>query len=128
MFGVQNYGGWRLGRNKWLSAHPVRWLSQGLSNSEIVVMKKLMRIIMMTLSMIMASGLVSSEAQACPGCKNANETDSLRPRAYMYSILFMLGMPATVFTGFGIAFYRMSRRAMQEQQEQLAQLNSEASE
>jgi hypothetical protein len=91
-------------------------------------MKKLMRIIMMTMSMIMASGLVSSEAQACPGCKNANETDSLRPRAYMYSILFMLGMPATVFTGFGIAFYRMSRRAMQEQQEQLAQLNSEVAE
>jgi hypothetical protein len=92
---------------------------------EIAVMKKLMRIVMMTVAMITASGLVSSEAQACPGCKNANETDSLRPRAYMYSILFMLGMPATVFTGFGIAFYRMSRRSMQEQ---LAQMNSEAAE
>ncbi len=91
-------------------------------------MKKLMRIVLMTLAMIMASGLTSSEAQACPGCKNANETDTLRPRAYMYSILFMLGMPATVFTGFGIAFYRMSRRAMQEQQAQLAQLTTEAAE
>jgi hypothetical protein len=29
----------------------------------------------------------------------------------MLSILFMLGMPATVFTGFGLAFYRMSRRS-----------------
>lgn len=48
---------------------------------------------------------------ACPGCKTANETESLRPRAYMLSILFMLGMPATVFTGFGFAFYRMSRRS-----------------
>jgi hypothetical protein len=83
---------------------------------------------MMTVAMISASGLVSSEAEACPGCKNANETDSLRPRAYMYSILFMLGMPATVFTGFGIAFYRMSRRSMLEQQEQLARFNAEVSE
>ncbi len=91
-------------------------------------MKKLMRIVMMTVAMISASGLVSSEAEACPGCKNANETDSLRPRAYMYSILFMLGMPATVFTGFGIAFYRMSRRSMLEQQEQLARFNAEVSE
>ncbi len=48
-------------------------------------------------------------ATACPSCKAANETDSLRPRAYMYSILFMLAMPATVFAGFGICFYRMSR-------------------
>ena len=88
-------------------------------------MKKLMRIVMMTVAMITASGLGVSEAQACPGCKNANETESLRPRAYMYSILFMLGMPATVFTGFGIAFYRMSRRSMQDQ---LAQMNPEVAE
>ena len=99
-----------------------------LPMSEIAVMKKLMRIVMMTLAMIMASGLMSSEAQACPGCKNANETDTLRPRAYMYSILFMLGMPATVFTGFGVAFYRMSRRAMLEQREQLAELNLDVTE
>lgn len=95
---------------------------------EIAVMKKLIRIALMTLAVTMASGVMSSESQACPGCKNANETDSLRPRAYMYSILFMLGMPATVFTGFGIAFYRMSRRSMLEQQEQLARFNAEVSE
>ena len=58
-----------------------------------------------------------AKLQACPGCKTANETDNLRPQAYMYSILFMLGMPATVFAGFGIAFYRLSRRAALEQQE-----------
>ena len=91
-------------------------------------MKKLIRIALMTLAVTMGSGVMSSESQACPGCKNANETDSLRPRAYMYSILFMLGMPATVFTGFGIAFYRMSRRSMLEQQEQLARFNAEVSE
>jgi formate/nitrite transporter FocA (FNT family) len=100
---------------------------------EIAVMKKLMRTAMMrtaimTVAMAAVGGFLPSEAQACPGCKNANETDSLRPRAYMYSIIFMLGMPATVFTGFGIAFYRMSRREIQEQQPQLSQLKSEAGE
>ena len=48
-------------------------------------------------------------AAACPSCKAANETDSLRPKAYMYSILFMLAMPTTVFAGFSLCFYRMSR-------------------
>ncbi len=60
------------------------------------------------------------EVSACPGCKTANETDSRRPTAYMYSILFMLGMPATVFSCFGIAFYRMSRREMLAQEQLLA--------
>ena len=49
-------------------------------------------------------------AEACPSCKTANETDSRRPTAYMYSILFMMSMPAVVLTGFGIGFYRINRR------------------
>ena len=57
------------------------------------------------------SGGLSSAVQACPNCKFANETESNRPRAYMYSILFMIGMPATIFTGFGISFYRMTKKA-----------------
>ena len=48
--------------------------------------------------------------QACPLCKEANETDPNLPRAYMYSIIFMLAMPATVLTGFGVGFYRLSRK------------------
>jgi hypothetical protein len=52
-----------------------------------------------------------SRADACPSCKAANATSERRPKAYMASILFMLAMPATVFTGFGVAFYRMSRKA-----------------
>jgi hypothetical protein len=60
---------------------------------------------------------LQSHATACPSCKNANETDSRRPTAYMYSILFMLGMPATIFSCFGIAFYRMSRREMLAEQD-----------
>ncbi|MEZ6040898.1 MAG: hypothetical protein R3C20_10350 [Planctomycetaceae bacterium] len=53
----------------------------------------------------------TSSANACPSCKAANESDSRLPQAYMYSILFMLAMPATVFAGFGISFYRLTRKA-----------------
>jgi len=54
-------------------------------------------------------------AQACPMCKAAlaNDPDpaaKARPKAYMYSILFMLSMPATLTTLFGISFYRLSRQ------------------
>jgi uncharacterized membrane protein len=36
---------------------------------------------------------------ACPMCKLALETDDPQPRAYMISILFMMGM---IFTMFGL--------------------------
>lgn len=54
-------------------------------------------------------------ASACPMCKVANEENlnlgtEARPKAYMYSILFMLSMPATLFTGFGVTFYRLSKK------------------
>ena len=58
----------------------------------------------------MSSGPFVSEASACPMCKEANEVDDRRPKAYMYSILFMLAMPASIFTGFGISFYRLSKK------------------
>ena len=39
-------------------------------------------------------------------CQVANESkDDATPKAYMISILFMLAVPATLFTGFGIGFY-----------------------
>lgn len=50
------------------------------------------------------------DAAACPMCKTANESEDRRPQAYMYSILFMLAMPATVLTGFGVGFYRLARK------------------
>ncbi|MEX1229977.1 MAG: hypothetical protein WEB58_07040 [Planctomycetaceae bacterium] len=49
-------------------------------------------------------------ASACPMCKAANETQSHLPRAYQYSILFMLAMPAMIFSGIGVGLYRMSKR------------------
>lgn len=48
-------------------------------------------------------------AEACPMCSQSIAGEDAIPRAYMYSILFMLGMPATVFTGFGIFVYRQVR-------------------
>ena len=56
----------------------------------------------------------SSPVHACPNCKNANESYPNRPTAYMYSILFMIGMPATIFTGFSLGFYRMVRNAQKQ--------------
>ncbi|MFQ5732953.1 MAG: hypothetical protein ACE5KM_13515 [Planctomycetaceae bacterium] len=60
-------------------------------------------------------GGLSASAVACPMCKQANESaqtaeENARPKAYMYSILFMLAMPATILTGFGIGFYRLSKK------------------
>ena len=55
-------------------------------------------------------GPVVQPVQACPMCKIANEQDSLLPRAYMYSILFMMG---TIFSlGGGVAYcvYSLSRK------------------
>ncbi len=87
-------------------------------------MKTAIRMALIAIIFAATAGVIphawQSEVTACPGCKNANETDSRRPTAYMYSILFMLGMPATVFSCFGVAFYRMSRREMLAQQEMLA--------
>ncbi len=47
-------------------------------------------------------GPLAETAQACPMCKVANEQDSLLPRAYMYSILFMLGMMFSVGGSVGV--------------------------
>lgn len=66
------------------------------------------------LTCCLCSPQVMPQATACPMCKTANETDDPRPRAYMYSILFMLSMPMMIFSGFGIAFYRLSRQAQRD--------------
>ena len=48
-------------------------------------------------------------ASACPMCAE-NSPDKYLPRAFMYSILFMLAMPPTVFCGIGFAIWRAHRR------------------
>lgn len=58
----------------------------------------------------------ATPAHACPMCKYANENNQqseaerMRPKAYMYSILFMIAMPMTLASGYGFAFYRMSKK------------------
>ena len=54
---------------------------------------------------------VADAAMACPMCKAAAEADPKLPTAFMASILFMLSMPFVITTCFGVAFYRLSRRA-----------------
>jgi hypothetical protein len=61
-----------------------------------------------------AAGPLASPVQACPMCKAANESDqngevNTKPRAYMYSILFMLAMPATLLGAYGLVFWRATR-------------------
>lgn len=55
-------------------------------------------------------GPVTQPAQACPMCKIANEQDSLLPRAYMYSILFMMGTIFSLAGGVAFCVYSLSRR------------------
>ena len=43
----------------------------------------------------------ASNAWACPMCKYALETDAPEPKAYMISILFMIGMITTLFVAVG---------------------------
>jgi hypothetical protein len=61
--------------------------------------------------------MAAQSASACPMCKIANESDARLPTAYMYSILFMMGMPATILTGFSVGFWRLSRKATRLQLE-----------
>ncbi|MSR57136.1 MAG: hypothetical protein EXS05_05640 [Planctomycetaceae bacterium] len=49
--------------------------------------------------------LCSACAEACPMCSQSLAEENALPRAYMYSILFMLGMPATIFSGFGLTLF-----------------------
>lgn len=58
------------------------------------------------------AALATAPALACPMCAQANETEDKRPQAYQASILFMMSMPALIAAGFGIGFYRLSRKAI----------------
>jgi hypothetical protein len=89
-------------------------------------MKRPLATAALTLAAILAAPALPS-AQACPMCKLANESGedencqielNARPRAYMYSILFMLSMPATLTAGFGLGFYRLWKK-----QQELAEVS-----
>ncbi len=86
------------------------------------------RNLLLTLTLTLAFGIsalgpVTDVADACPMCQIANESDTHKPRAYMYSILFMLSMPMMVFAGFGFGLYRLSQR--EQRDVDAAQLNTD---
>ncbi len=56
------------------------------------------------------SGPLTQPVQACPMCKIANEQDSMLPKAYMYSILFMMGMIFSLGGGVGVGMYYLGRK------------------
>ena len=63
-----------------------------------------------TAAVAIAVLLTADSAWACPMCKAAAEADPRLPRAFMASILFMLGMPFMLLTCFGVGFYRLSKQ------------------
>ena len=67
---------------------------------------------------------MAAPVSACPMCKLAAEQAARQPKAYMYSILFMMGMPMMLTTGFGVAFYRLSRQADRMRQEEAENMTS----
>lgn len=58
---------------------------------------------------------LAQAASACPMCNQSIAEEDKLPRAYMVSILFMLGMPATIFTTAGLAIYFKVRKFQAEQ-------------
>jgi len=92
---------------------------QPVSESENRKFPVMIRKLLLSFAVVAGSLAFSPVAEACPMCKLANEegtdtqanaTANARPKAYMYSILFMLSMPATLFSAFGLSFYRMHKR------------------
>lgn len=56
------------------------------------------------------AGPMAPPARACPMCKLATEQDTMLPTAYMYSILFMMGMMFTIGGGIGFGMYLLGRK------------------
>lgn len=57
------------------------------------------RVLRISVAVLAWASLGASRVWACPMCKMALETDDPQPRAYMYSILFMLGAMGSVVGG-----------------------------
>jgi hypothetical protein len=75
-----------------------------------VLAKRLPRLLSILALAVCGFGLVAATAHACPMCSQSIAEEDLLPHAYMYSILFMLGMPAMVFGGIGTAIFLKYRK------------------
>lgn len=71
----------------------------------------------LALALVLVGALVSSAA-ACPNCKEGfNSKDPHKTniaKGYYYSVLWMLGAPTTILTGWGLAVYRAVKKAKRE--------------
>lgn len=54
--------------------------------------------------------LLPAIADACPTCKDGVEGKE-EARGYFWSILFMMSMPFLIFSGLGVYFYLLVRKA-----------------
>lgn len=61
-------------------------------------------------AILMLSAPAASVALACPMCKAATEENDSKPRAYMYSIIFMLTVPAMLVSGVTFGLVSMNRK------------------
>ena len=64
-------------------------------------------------SLALCTAIVLAQATnvwACPMCKYALETDELEPKAYMVSILFMIGMISSLFLAVAVALWWVARQ------------------
>jgi hypothetical protein len=73
-------------------------------------MRRCSKLLFVACLAICGLSFLAASAQACPMCSQSIAEEDLLPHAYMYSILFMLGMPATVFAGFGTMIYLKFRK------------------
>ncbi len=71
----------------------------------------------LAIAIVVGCALVSS-AVACPNCKEGmNSKDPHKTniaKGYYYSVLWMLGAPTTILTGWGLAIYRAVNKAKRE--------------
>jgi hypothetical protein len=79
-------------------------------------MHRNLKLITLTCAFLCGLSLFAAAAQACPMCSQSIADDDRLPHAFMYSILFMLGMPATVALGIGTMIYIKFRQFHAAQQ------------
>lgn len=70
-------------------------------------MQQILKTFLLAIGVVSIAGI----AQACPMCSQSIAEEDLLPHAYMYSIIFMLTMPAVVFTGIGGFIFFQIRKA-----------------
>ena len=67
---------------------------------------------LLTAAVVLAAlAVFPNVAEACPMCKAGAEADDNLPNAFFASIMLMLAVPGLLFGGFGVAFWRLSKRA-----------------